>query len=232
MRVRALQHVAFEGPAAIARWAAARGFALDTAHLYKNDPLPMLADFDMLAVMGGPMSVNDGAKFSWLSPELALVKEAIAAKKIVLGVCLGAQIIASALGARVYPNLQKEIGWYLVQKTSAAAPLEGLPAEFIAFHWHGETFDLPDGAASLAATPATPNQAFAFGERVLALQFHLEATEESVNALLENAADDIGTGPFEQQPDMIAAGLSNCSLMRPHLDRVLDNLTGFAREST
>jgi GMP synthase-like glutamine amidotransferase len=108
MRVAVLQHVEFEGPAAVADWAATRGFSLRVFHLYREATLPLLHDFDMLTVMGGPMSANDEVRFGWLGPEVALVREAIAADKTVLGICLGAQIIAKALGARVYPGRAKE----------------------------------------------------------------------------------------------------------------------------
>jgi GMP synthase (glutamine-hydrolysing) len=224
-----LQHVPFEGPAAIADWAAARGVSMTIAHLYRGDPLPGLPAFDILTVMGGPMSANDEAAFAWLAPEIGLVRDAIDAKMTVLGVCLGAQIIAKALGAKVYAGSHKEIGWFPVQRTETAHALfEGLPAEFTPFHWHGETFDLPANAERLAKTPVTANQAFAVGMKVLGLQFHMEATKESVNTLIGNAAGEIGGGAFEQQPNAILAGLGHCSAVRSHLDRVLDNLAGFA----
>ena len=202
------------------------GADLTISHLYRGDPLPALADFDMLAVMGGPMSVNDEAQLPWLTPEIALVRDAIAAGKIVLGVCLGAQIIAKALGAKVYAAKQKEIGWFEVKRTEAAHPiLDGLPAAFTAFHWHGETFDLPAGAVCLLETDSTPNQAFAIGSHVLGLQFHMEATPASVADLVQNTADEIGSGPFEQSPDAIRAGIGTCASLEPLLDRVLSNLT-------
>ena len=224
----ALQHVRFEEPAAIADWARARAIGLTVRHLYRGDPLPELSEFDMLTVMGGPMSVNDEAVLSWLAPEIALVREAIASEKTVLGVCLGAQIIAKALGAKVYKGTQKEIGWFPVRVEAEHAIFEGLPGEFMAFHWHGETFDLPSKAVRLASTPVTPNQAFAVGKKVLGLQFHMEATKKSVNALIENAADEIGGGAYEQQPDTIRAGVSQCAGLRVNLHRILDNLAGFS----
>ena len=226
MRMAVLQHVPFEGPAAIADWAAARGAGIAVTHLYRGGELPALADFDMLTVMGGPMSANDEAQLAWLAPEIALVRDAIGAGKIVLGVCLGAQIIAKSLGAKVYAGQRKEIGWFDVKRTEAAHPIfDGLPAAFPVFHWHGETFDLPAGAVRLAETASTPNQAFAVGGRVLGLQFHMEATSASVEGLLQNAADEIGTGPFEHSPDAIRAGIGTCASMKPLLDRVLGNLT-------
>ncbi len=228
MKMAVLQHVPFEGPAAIADWAAARNIDVTVRHLYRGDPLPGLPEFDMLTGMGGPMSANDEAVLSWLAPEIALVRDAIASQKIVLGVCLGAQIIAKALGVKVYAGTQKEIGWFPVRAESGHELFEELPEQFMAFHWHGETFDLPANAKRLASTPVTANQAFAVGNRVLGLQFHMEATPDSVNALIENAADEIGDGPFQQKPDAIRAGLGHCAGLGRHLDRILDRLAGFA----
>ncbi len=229
MRMAVLQHVPFEGPAAIADWAHERQVQMTVAHLYSGQALPDLQSFDMLVVMGGPMSADDEAKLSWLASEIALVSDAIAANKTVLGICLGAQIIAKALGAKVYPVPQKEIGWFPVQRLESAHLLfDGLPHAFTAFHWHGETFDLPAEADRLAETPVTVNQAFAIGRRVLGLQFHLEATEASVRALISHAASEIGEGAFEQKISTILAGVSHCAAIRTHLDRVLDNLTGLA----
>jgi GMP synthase-like glutamine amidotransferase len=227
MRMAVLQHVEFEGPAAIADWAAGRGFPLRVFHLYRDTTLPPLSDFDMLTVMGGPMSANDEARLGWLGAEIALVREAIAADKTVLGICLGAQIIAKALGARVYPGSAKEIGWFPVQRTGSHPLFYGLPDSFTPFHWHGETFDLPHEAQLLAKSEITETQAFAVGRRVLGLQFHIEATKESVRALLKGAAHEIGHGVFEQQPGTILANLDQCASLRPLLDIVLARLTGF-----
>ena len=232
MRMAVLQHVEFEGPAAVADWAAERGFPLRLFHLYRDTTLPSLCDFDMLTVMGGPMSANDEAQLGWLAPEIAVVREAIAADKTVLGICLGAQIIAKALGARVYPGSAKEIGWFPVQRTADSHPFfDGLPDSFTPFHWHGETFDLPHDTKLLAKSKITETQAFAVGQRVLGLQFHMEATEESVRALLKGAAHEIGHGVFEQQPAAILASINQTVSLRPLLETVLDRLTGFAAES-
>lgn len=226
MRMAVLQHVPFEGPAAIAEWALSRGVLVAETHLYRGDALPALNAFDMLTAMGGPMSANDEALLDWLTPEIGLVGDAIAAGKTVFGVCLGAQIIAKSLGAKIYAAPAKEIGWLPVQRTEAAHTLfEGLSRDFIAFHWHGETFDLPEGAVRLARTASTENQAFAIGNKVLGLQFHMEATTDSVNALIENASGDIGDGPYEQKPEAILAGGAHFASLRSELDRVLDNLT-------
>jgi len=228
MRMTVLQHVEFEGPAAVVDWAAGREFPFRVFHLYRDTALPSLSDFDMLTVMGGPMSANDEARLGWLGPEIALVREAIAADKTVLGICLGAQIIAKALGARVYPGSDREIGWFPVQRTGSHPFFDGLPDSFTPFHWHGETFDLPHEARLLAQSKITETQAFAVGQRVLGLQFHMEATEESVRALLRGAAHEIGHGVFEQQAGTILASLNHCASLRPLLDTVLDRWTALA----
>jgi GMP synthase-like glutamine amidotransferase len=233
MRMAVLQHVEFEGPAAVADWAAERGAALRKFHLYRDATLPSLLDFDMLTVMGGSMSANDEGRLEWLGREIALVRAAIAAGKTVVGICLGAQIIAKALGARVYPGSAKEVGWFPVQRTAGPHALfGGLPQTFTPFHWHGETFDLPHEAMLLASSEVTENQAFAVGQHVLGLQFHMEATEESVRALLKAAAHEIGLGTFAQQPGTILGGLDHCASLRSMLYIVLDRLTGFAGRST
>ena len=231
MRMAVLQHVEFEGPAAVADWAVGRGVPLRLFHLHCDTPLPSLSHFDMLTVMGGPMSANDEAQLGWLRPEIGLVRQAIAADKIVLGICLGAQIIAKALGARVYPGSAKEIGWFPVERTGAHPLFDGLPDSFTPLHWHGETFDLPHGAKLLAKSKITVNQAFAVGQRVLGVQFHMEPTEDSVRMLVKAAAREIGCGTFEQQPRTILTNLGQCARLCPLLETVFDRLTGFAIRS-
>ena len=231
IRMAVLQHVEFEGPAAIADWAAAHGVLVRVCRLGRNGILPSIYDFDMLTVMGGPMSANDQAQFDWLGPEIALIREAIAAEKIVCGVCLGAQMIAKALGARVYPGSAKEIGWFPVERTGAHPLFDGLPDSFSPLHWHGETFDLPRGAKLLAKSKITVNQAFAVGQRVLGVQFHMEPTEDSVRMLVKAAAREIGCGTFEQQPRTILTNLGQCARLCPLLETVFDRLTGFAIRS-
>jgi GMP synthase (glutamine-hydrolysing) len=231
IRMAVLQHVEFEGPAAIADWAAERRVPVRVCHLGRNGILPSIYNFDMLTVMGGPMSANDQAQLDWLGPELTLVREAIAADKTVLGVCLGAQMIAKALGARVYPGSAKEIGWFPVERMGTHPLFDALPDSFTPLHWHGETFDLPHGAKLLARSKITVNQAFGVGQHVLGLQFHMEATEDSVRMLVKAAAREIGCGTFEQQPEIILANLGQCARLRPLLETVLDHLTGFALRS-
>ena len=148
---------------------------------------PDLDGYQGLVVLGGPMSVYDTAGHPHLATEVELVREAIKRDIPVLGICLGAQIIARALGARVYPNAEKEIGWYPIQATNhgSADPLIGHFArnEQI-FQWHGDTFDIPSGAVHLASSPGCTNQAFRYGDKVYALQFHLEVDEAMIERWL------------------------------------------------
>jgi len=213
----------------IATWARRRGHALSGCRLFRGQPLPSLVDFDCLVIMGGPMSVHDEGVCPWLAGEKKLIERAIEAGKHVLGVCLGAQLLADVLGARVHRNRHKEIGWFPVQLTRQAIS-SGLwadfPDPFPAFHWHGETFEIPAGALHLAKSEACENQAFQFGSTVLAVQFHLEVTPTSVRALIENCRADIGTGRYQQSPAQMVASSQASGIIRRLLDRTLDRLAG------
>ena len=137
------------------------------------------------------MSVNDEEQLPWLREEKRFVADAIASNKAVLGICLGSQLIASALGSRIYPGAEKEIGWFPVFAEPAVPGTFVFPASAEVFHWHGETFDLPAGAVHLASSAACRNQAFQIGARVIGLQFHLETTPESAEAIISNCAHEL-----------------------------------------
>jgi GMP synthase-like glutamine amidotransferase len=194
MRIHTLQHVAFEGLGSIEPHLSAHAHDVSCTALYKDEALPGLDDFDWLIVMGGPMSVNDTARYPWLKDELALIRAAIDADKRVLGVCLGAQLIAKALGAAVTPNAHREIGWFPITREASTdrSPLAAVfPPTCEVFHWHGDTFALPDGATLLASSEACGNQAFLYGDHVLALQFHLETTFETARCLIDHCSDEL-----------------------------------------
>lgn len=203
MRVQILQHVPFEGPGSIAQWLEARNTTVQTTHLYAGAPLPAAEEIDLLIIMGGPMSVNDEVDFPWLVQEKELVRTMVTHNKPVLGICLGAQLIASALGAKVYAGPQKEIGWFPITTASPAADVFQFPDTATVFHWHGETFDLPAGVTRLASSPVCANQAFQVGSNVIGLQFHLETTPESVELMLTNCADELVDGKFIQSAEQI-----------------------------
>ncbi len=230
MSLHVLQHVPFEGLGAIEPWAKSRGQRISTTRFFEGEPLPALEDVEWLVILGGPMSVHDEAAFPWLSSEKRFITDAIAGGRRVLGICLGAQLVAAALGARVYPNTYKEIGWFPVYRRTEAegSPLaRALPPEVEAFHWHAETFDPPSGAIPLARSQACPNQGFVLEERVLALQFHLETTSEAAVQLIENCAHDLTPGPFVQSATaMLSAGQRRFDAMHGAMASVLDALSG------
>lgn len=226
MRIHVFQHVPFEGPASIGEWAAANGHALSTTHLYLDETPPPLDDIDWLVIMGGPMSIHDENLHPWLVVEKAFIREAITGGKTVIGVCLGAQHIAHALGARVYRGRHKEIGWLPVKQTEPESDSDvfaHLPQEFTVYQWHGETFDLPDGAIRLASSEVCENQAFLYDNRVLGLQFHLESTEESVQLLIEKCGNELAESPYIQPADtMLANGSRHFATINRAMTGILD----------
>lgn len=197
MRARVLQHVPFESPGSIATTLTALGAHVETTRLYAGERLPTASDLDVLVVMGGPMSVNDVAEFPWIAAEKALVAEAIATGRSVLGVCLGAQFIASALGCPVYPNREREIGWFPIEPSDTGRA-SGVAIDAPVFHWHGETFDMPRGATLLASTEGCVNQAFSIGRQVLGLQFHLEVTPTDVRNMVEHGRHELTPSRYVQ----------------------------------
>lgn len=230
MRIRCLQHVHFEGPAGIADWAEVRGHTVTLTPLYDGAAFPDQGSFEWLVVMGGPMGVGDELVYPWLAPEKTFIRETIAAGKTVVGVCLGAQLIAEVLGARVYRNPEKEIGWMAIELTESARalPLFGfLPPSLQVFHWHGDTFDLPPGAIHLARSGTCANQAFVHEGRVLGLQFHLESTPASVRAIVDHCADELVAAPYIQTAErMLAAAPEDYGQINGALFGILDRLAG------
>lgn len=186
LRIHWLQHVPFEGLGYIEPWALRHGHALSRSQLHAGEALPTPDAFDWLIVMGGPMGVYEADQHPVITAEIDLIRAAINAGKRVLGICLGAQLMAAALGARVYPSGQKEIGWFEIEPApeSTGSPFgDALTGPLTVFHWHGDTFDLPAGAVRLAHSRICTQQGFGYGARALALQFHPEMDPAGVAAL-------------------------------------------------
>ncbi len=204
MHAHIFQHIPFEGPGNIELWLRENGYEISSTHFYRPFELPAPGKVDFLIIMGGPMSVNDENKFPWLIKEKQFIREFIGTGKPVLGICLGAQMIASALEAKVYPNKNKEIGWF---------PITGLkppqistfqfPISFTFLHWHGETFDLPAGAFRIAGSDGCKNQAFQVGRNVIAIQFHPEATPKTVQDFVFHFRNELVPGKYIQSEDEI-----------------------------
>ena len=204
MKLHYLQHVPFEGLGSIASWAKARRAQISRTRLFAGEALPSADEIDLLVVMGGPMGVYDECDYPWLVREKKILKQAIDTGTHILGVCLGAQLIADVLGARVYPNDHKEIGWFPVEGVQTHEKIGSLLARAgKVFHWHGDTYDLPAGATHLAKSRACKNQAFSVGDQILALQFHLETTPNAARALIDNCGHEIVDAPYIQPPHEI-----------------------------
>jgi GMP synthase-like glutamine amidotransferase len=206
MRAHYLQHVPFEGLGMIEPWLKSEGYELTNTRFYESAVFPDPKDVDLLIVLGGPMSVNDEVESPWLVEEKLFIRMCIEEKKSVLGICLGAQLIASSMGARVYPNHVKEFGWFPVEGMPS---LDGktfcfLPSQEV-FHWHGETFDLPAGALHLARSEGCENQAFQLGRSVIGLQFHLETTHESVQEIVSHCRAELIPSKYVQSEKLILA---------------------------
>ena len=218
----------FEGLGSIASWAKARRAQISCTRLFADEALPSTDEIDLLVVLGGPMGVYDERDYPWLVREKEFLKQAINTGTRVLGICLGAQLIADVLGARVYPNDQKEIGWFPIEGMQAPGKIGPLLTRAgKVFHWHGDTFDLPAGATHLAKSPACKNQAFSVGDQILALQFHLETTRNAARALIDNCGHEIVDAPYIQPAheiltDQRAFERIN-SLMAKCLDLLLTN---------
>lgn len=226
MQAHYFQHVPFEGLGAIERWLIKAGYSISCTRFYDSGNLPQPEDIDFLVVMGGPMSVNDESDHPWLVKEKAFIKNAITAGKSVLGICLGAQLIADSMGGRVFPNPVKEIGWFPV--TAVAPETAGVfqfPKETNVFHWHGETFSLPEGAVRLAQSKGCANQAFQIGRNVIGLQFHLETTQTSAQAIVENCQDELVEGQYIQtMEEILSVPVERYASINGLMEKVLEYL--------
>jgi GMP synthase (glutamine-hydrolysing) len=227
MRIHYLQHVPFEGLGYIDAWARQQNHDVSATALFGGDPLPALDGFDLLVVMGGPMGVYDTDEYAWLTPEKRFIEQALGAGKKVLGICLGAQLMADVLGAKVYKNRHKEIGWHPVARAAGAqAPLlaDLFPEQFFAFHWHGDTFDLPAGAVHLALSEACPHQAFFYPPAALGLQFHLESTRPSIEQLIAHCGHELVPGPYIQSAADIRAQAERIGPSNDRMRALLNHL--------
>ena len=206
MQIHAIIHGPSEGLGSIAEWAQARGHAVTETHLYRGESLPPPDAVEFAIVMGGAMNIYQHREFPWLVPEKQWLAEVLARGQRVLGVCLGAQLLADVLGAKIGQNPVKEIGWFPVRMIARKGPLAGLPAQLTVFHWHGDTFQIPTGAVRVAESDGCATQGFVVGARVVALQFHLEVTPGNVAEFIAGGESDLIPDRFVQSPETIRAG--------------------------
>lgn len=228
MNIHWLQHVHFEGLGSIHSWAEKKGHNLMATRLWREDSFPAPENVKFLIVMGGPMGVYDDKTFPWLTEEKRFLASLVDSGCALLGICLGAQLLASVLGARVHRSREKEIGWFPVTSTATQdSPFCSVfPGEAEVFHWHGDTFDIPPGGTRLCSSKACRNQAFVVGDRILGLQFHLEMTQPGLSAIIDNCRDELVDAPWIQgEEEMVGQGqhlVKNNLLMEQILDTFED----------
>ena len=226
MNILIVKNIASEGPGTIEEHLRAEKLSYSIIDLKKGEDTPPISTFTHLVIMGGPMAVYEMEQYPFLKDEALLIERAVKANKHVLGVCLGAQMVAHVLGARVYAGGQKEIGWYDVELTDegmrdpcvSQLAFDGRKSAQV-FQWHGDTFDLPAGAARLAASGIYPNQAFRYSDRVYALQFHIEVTPVIVLDWLRN----------EREIDLNKVSSESTRIYDPYRVRAMNFYKGFFR---
>jgi GMP synthase-like glutamine amidotransferase len=202
MRLHYLQHVPFENPGSILKWAEENDCTVTSTHFYDGGNVPKHEDYDWLVVMGGPMNIYDEKNYPWLIDEKSFIQEAINYGKVVIGICLGAQLIADVIGGTITKNPNLEIGWFPITLSSEArsSPLFSFfPEKPTVFHWHGDTFSsLPEDAVCIAENSACKHQAFIYKKKIFGFQFHLENTEKIIENLLNHCKDEMVPGVFVQ----------------------------------
>lgn len=232
LKIHYFQHVPHEGLGSIREWVLSNSHSLTSTKFYEDIQLPLITGIDWLIIMGGPMSVNDHEQFPWLADEKRFIRQAVDAGKTVLGICLGSQLISAALGAKVYRNKEKEIGWYDVELTPYARSGKlffEMGNRLKTFHWHGDTFDLPADAIHLAFSAGCKNQAFIYNGKVLGLQFHLEPTWDLLLEMIEKGRNEISAGKYIQSEEEI---LKNKRLIESNRKNLFILLTRLAEQES
>ncbi|MFD2940131.1 type 1 glutamine amidotransferase [Flavobacterium notoginsengisoli] len=204
LNIHCLQHVHFEGLGSMEEWISKNSHNLTYTRFYNNEILPDINETDVLIIMGGPMSVHDEANFHWLKKEKEFIKKAIDSQKIVIGICLGAQLISHVLGGTVSNNREKEIGWFPIQVTDVKLPvLQNVPKVLNVFHWHGETFTIPENAVRLFQSEGCENQGFLLNNQVLGFQFHFEVTDKTMRNMVLEGKDELIENKYIQSSQTI-----------------------------
>lgn len=211
MNIHILKHVPFEDIGAIDQWIKINNYKKSYTKLYESISFPEMNSFDFLIILGGPMGTYEEEDYPWLIEEKNFIQEAIKAKKKILGICLGSQLLADVLGAEVYKNNEKEIGWFPVSITPEGrgnSLLKDIEDKIEVFHWHGDTFTLPKKSIHLMSSAACNNQAYLYENNILAFQFHFESTPESVSSMVNNEVEDLdASGKFVQDQSKILDNL-------------------------
>ena len=227
MHIHCLQHVSFENPGTILEWVYNNNHSISYTYFFEENPvLPTLDSFDALLILGGYMNVNEEEKFSWLKAEKTFIKEVIESNKKIFGICLGSQLLANILGAKVKKGIQKEIGFFPITFSSEAknnAIFSHFQNQTTVFHWHGDTFEIPEKAIPIASSNAFENQGYMIENRILAFQFHIEMDENIIESLIENEPKELNKiGNYIQNAEMIRSNFKNLNQNKTDFFKTLD----------
>ncbi len=240
MRILILQHDPLDGPGALLEWAESRGHSVACCLICQAEPLPPPDSFDLLVSLGGPMGAYEEEKHPWIALEKQYLREAFAAGKKILGLCLGCQLLADALGGKAFRHTCKEFGWQPIESLPEGAAWFGTGGDFqalekeengifYAFQWHGDTYAMPPGAVQLARNAAAEQQAFVMegtrGGLVMGLQFHLEWTEQMAREALAEPGVAPPPSPFVQTPEEILSDLSLFKTAKKRFFALLDRFS-------
>lgn len=227
LNIHCLQHIAFETPGYVLEWTAQNGHTVTYTKFYDGEPIyPALETFEWLLILGGAMACYEEDSYPFLIEEKRFIRQCIEAGKIITGICLGSQLLAECMGAKVYPGNYKEIGFLPVALTSEGLThpiLQELPPVMELFQWHGDTFDLPAGATLLASSEACKNQAF-IKEKCVGIQFHPEANEVTIKSMIEADRHELVQAPYVHSEEQVLNDLQKLKLSRTYLFRLLDRI--------
>lgn len=228
MKIHYIQHEPFEDLGCIREWMQYSNHTITHTHIFENEPFPKANDIDFLIIMGGSMGANDDEVFDWMPLEKMLISDCINQNKLVLGICLGAQLLAAVLGAKVFANQHKEIGWFEIKLNDNAKQsklFSSFPTEFITMHWHGDTFEIPQGASMIASSEATKNQAFTYNnEKVVGLQFHPEMTQKAIEGMIDETGE-LKKDTYIQDIEEIKSKFEFCIQNNQMMFEILDNIS-------
>jgi GMP synthase-like glutamine amidotransferase len=227
MHLHYFQHDHFEDLGFIGDWAASRGFTTSLTRFDILPEFPLLQDIHWLVVLGGEMSVNDTFEFPWLKEEIAFIKEAVQAGKIVIGICLGSQLVAKACESEIFRNKEPEMGFWPVKFSTEASKdsvFRYFPSELTVLHMHFDAFTLPDGAMNMASSEVTNCQAFRLGDKIFAFQFHFEVTPQNIAGFIKEVEPELVEGKYSQTPDEMNALTGCCAANNKIFEKVLEEI--------
>ncbi len=224
MHIHYLKHVPFEGLGSMENMFVQRGARLSRTCMYEDQSLPSIHNMDALIIMGGPMGVGDDDEYPWLTLEKEFIESVIKRDVPVMGICLGAQLIANVLGATVHKNAHEEIGWFPVNRTQRLEDswVESLPISFDALHWHSDTFDIPAGASNFMTSKGCANQGFVYGDSTLGLQFHLEMLPSTVETIYQECGNPEKRGIYVHSLEEMLAPMEKYQQANKILEKFLE----------